>query len=411
MRSLLLLVLSIAVAAPVHARTLGAQRIAVGLSTPVYATAPPGDPRIFVLERSGTIRVVANGAVLPDAFLDLGAQVDEEGEGGLLGMAFSPSYASDGTFYVYFTTGDRNVANDLVALVARFTVSGDPATSNVANPASQHLIFSVVKPTAEHNGGTIAIRNGFLYLAIGDGGGLGDPDDLAQKQESTFGKMLRFDLSLADPLPQIWARGFRNPFRWSFDAQTGDLYIGDVGFSDREEIDVEGAATGGGRNYGWDVEEGSLCFDPTPALGEPPCGDPSLVRPVYEYAHDPDAFCNAVVGGVVYRGAAMPSLQGEYLFGDYCTKQFSTFRWDGAGGTLGPVLPLDIVPDAGLLDAIGAITQDGAGEVLLTDLGGEIFRLVPEPSTTTTSVAATATLALAALRNRSARKLRSSFPA
>lgn len=401
MRLLLILAAAIVWATPIHAQSLRAQRIAMGLSSPVYATAPLGDARIFIVELGGKIRVLENGALLPTPFLDLAAQVDEEGEGGLLGLTFSPDYASDGSFYVYYTTGDPNVAVDLVAIVSRFSVSGDPATSNVANAASETPIFTVEKPTAEHNGGTLAIRDGFLYLALGDGGGVGDPDDLAQNLASSFGKILRFDLAQPAPVPQIWARGLRNPFRFSFDALTGDLYLGDVGFGDREEIDVEAAASPGGRNYGWDVEEGSLCYDPTPALGEPACGDPGLVRPVYEYAHDPEQFCNAVTGGVVYRGAAIPQLQGEYLFGDFCSEQISSFVWDGAAGTIGPVVEQRIETDISAIDAITAITEDGAGEVLVVDLGGELFRLVPEPAPT--ALAAASALALATLRGRSSR--------
>jgi glucose/arabinose dehydrogenase len=280
-------------------------------------------------------------------------------------------------------------------------VSGDPATSNVANAASETPLFSVEKPTAEHNGGTIAIRDGFLYLALGDGGGIGDPDDLAQNLASSFGKILRFDLAQTAAAPQIWARRLRNPFRFSFDALTGDLYLGDVGFGDREEIDVEAAASPGGRNYGWDVEEASLCFDPTPALGEPACGDPGLVRPVHEYPHDPEQICNAVTGGVVYRGAAIPQLQGEYLFGDFCSEQIWSFVWDSAGGTVGPVVEQSIETDVSEIDAITAITEDGAGELLVVDLGGELFRLVPEPASA--ALGAASALALAMLRGRSPR--------
>lgn len=401
MRLLLILAVAIVWVTPVHAQSLRARRIAMGLSSPVYATAPRGDARIFVAELGGKIRVLENGALLPTPFLDLAAQVDEEGEGGLLGLTFSPNYATDGFFYVYYTTGDPNVATDLVAIVSRFSVSGDPATSNVANAASETPIFSVEKPTAEHNGGTIAIRDGFLFLALGDGGGIGDPDDLAQNLASSFGKILRFDLAQSVPVPQIWARGLRNPFRFSFDALTGDLYLGDVGFGDREEIDVEAAASPGGRNYGWDVEEGSLCYDPTPALGEPACGDPGLVRPVHEYAHDPEQICNAVTGGVVYRGASIPQLQGEYLFGDFCSEQIWSFVWDGAGGTVGPVVEQGIDTDISEIDAITAITEDGAGEVLVVDLGGELFRLVPEPDFA--ALAASSALAIAVMRRRSIR--------
>ena len=367
----------------------------------MYVAAPPGDARLFIVERSGKIRILADGAVLPGAFLDLSAKVDDEGEGGFLGLVFSPDYASDGFFYVYYTSGDREVPDDLVAVVSRFSVSADP---NLADAASEDVVFAAIKPTAQHNGGTVAIRDGYLYVAIGDGGGIGDPDDLAQNPISPFGKILRFDLSVSDPQPEGWARGLRNPFRFSFDSLTGDLYLGDVGFDDREEIDVEPAASGGGRNYGWDIEEGSVCFDPTPEAGESECGDPTLTRPVYEYDHDPEAFCNAVTGGVVYRGTAIPSLYGEYLFGDFCTEQIWSFRWDGAGGTEGPVVEREVVvTDETAVDAISAFAEDGAGELVIVDLGGELFRLVPEPDTTALALAATLTLTTLRLRTSPSR--------
>ena len=403
MRFVLMLAAAIACAAPAVAQPLFAQRIAGGLSSPTNVATPPGDARLFITTRGGQILVLDDGAVLPSAFLDLSDQVDDEGEGGLLGLVFSPDYATDGFFYVYFTTGDPGVPNDLVAVLARFSASGDPATSNVADPQSEKVLFALAKDTAEHNGATVAIRDGFLYLAIGDGGGIGDPMDRAQDPSSPFGKMLRFDLSMSDPIPQIWARGFRNPFRFSFDAMTGDLYLGDVGLSDREEIDVAPAASEGGLNFGWDIEEGSLCFDPTPGLGELPCGDPGLTRPIYEYAHDPEAFCNAVTGGVVYRGTAIPDLYGVYLFGDFCTNQIWGLRWDGAGGTIGPVVEQQItVADGFTLDAFSAFAQDGAGEIVVVDLGGEVFRLLPEPDSA--ALAAAAALTLATLRARRAKR-------
>jgi hypothetical protein len=186
---------------------------------------------------------------------------------------------------------------------------------------------------------------------------------------------------------------------------TGDLYIGDVGFGEVEEINIEAAASAGGLNYGWDIEEGSLCFDPTPENGELPCGDPGLTRPAYGYAHDPEAFCNAVTGGVVYRGAALPSLYGAYFFGDFCTDQIWSLRWDATDGVVDPVVEHEVaIPDQSTIDAIAAIAEDGAGELVIVDLGGEVFRLVPEPGSAL--LAAAAALALAALRARRRRSLR-----
>jgi glucose/arabinose dehydrogenase len=381
---------------------LGAQRVAFGLEAPTFAAAPDGDPRLFITQRAGKIVVLTNGGVSATPFLDIDAKVDDEGEGGLLGLAFPPDYAESGFFYVYYTTGDPGVPGDLVAVVARYRAMGDPATSAVADPSSEAIVFSVAKPTPEHNGGTIAIRAGFLYLALGDGGGVGDPDDLAQDDASPFGKILRFDLAQPPPIPPaLWAKGFRNPFRFSFDRATGDLYVGDVGQDAVEEIDVEPASSLGGRNYGWDVMEGGdTCFDSTPEAGEPPCFDPSLVAPVHEYPHDALEPCNAVTGGVVYRGSALPQLVGQYLFGDFCTERIFSFTWDGAGGTVGPVVDRThtIFPDVSGIDAISAFAEDSAGEVYVVDLGGEVFKLVPEPSSALAGAGALA--ALAALRKR-----------
>jgi glucose/arabinose dehydrogenase len=362
---------------------LSAVRVASGLAGPIHAAAPAGDPRLFIVERAGRIRVLSGGVVLPGpgAFLDITDRVATDGEGGLLSVAFPPDYAESGVFYVYYTTSR---SNGIRSVVSRFTVSGVPATSNDADEASEDVLFELDQPEQNHNGGTIAIREGWLYLGLGDGGGSGDPDDLAQSDASLHGKMLRFALA-GDPgpwTPEVWAKGLRNPFRFSFDRTNGDLYIGDVGQNQREEINAERADDPGGRNYGWDVEEGSLCFDPDPDKGEPPCGDPSLTRPIFEYAHQGQQCSGSVTGGAVYRGNASPALRGRYFFADYCRDLIWSLHWNRESGEAEDVLEHtgEILADVGSIARVSAIAEDAAGELYFVGLnGGEVFRLVPEP--------------------------------
>jgi len=221
--------------------------VGFSFSAPIYAAAPAGDPRLFVAERAGVIRVLQDGAVLGTPFLDISDRVaiPAFSEGGLLGFAFAPEYTQSGVFYVYYTgDGDPSGGFTFESRVSRFTASGVPATSNIADP-QETILFRVDQPDINHNGGTIVIRDGFLYLGLGDGGGGGDPDELAQNDASPFGKMLRFDLSQqALPwTPETWAKGLRNPFRFSFDRETGDLWIGDLGQDRFEEVDRIPAGT------------------------------------------------------------------------------------------------------------------------------------------------------------------------
>jgi glucose/arabinose dehydrogenase len=379
--------------------------VGFSFSAPIYAAAPAGDPRLFVAERAGVIRVLQDGAVLGTPFLDISDRVaiPPSSEGGLLGFAFAPDYTQSGVFYVYYTgDGDPSGGFTFESRVSRFTASGVTATSNIADP-QETILFRVDQPDTNHNGGTIAIRDGFLYLGLGDGGGGGDPDELAQNDASPFGKMLRFDLAQqALPwTPETWAKGLRNPFRFSFDRETGDLYIGDVGQGSLEEIDAERADSAGGRNYGWDVMEGTSCFpDGSPDPGEPECNDPSLVLPIHEYAND-GSTCS-VTGGAVYRGSASPSLRGLYFFSDYCSARIWTLRWNRTTGIAEETTDrTDEFPTGGgSIQQPVAITEDGAGELVVVSLNGSVYRLVPEPGTSLLGAATLATLAVLARRSR-----------
>jgi hypothetical protein len=360
-----------------------ATRVASGLAAPIYLTAPPGDPRLFVVERAGQIRIVEGGSVLATPFLDIRAKVGVGGEQGMLGLAFPEDYAASGEFYVYYT----DLAGDSV--LARYLVSADP---DRAAPASERIVLRVDQPAGRtnHKGGTIAFSpaDGMLYWALGDGGGSGDPDDLAQDPQSLLGKMLRLDVgggpsstySIPPDNPfrgsdgvrdEIWALGFRNPFRFSFDRETGDLWIGDVGQGQREEVDFEPAGDPGGRNYGWDVQEGTLCFSPQPGL---PCESPTAPQrftfPIHEYVTHQNGTC-AITGGVVYRGSVR-ELTGAYVFSDFCSDRIE------ARGPNGKILNLStgLLVDVGRVEGVVAVGEDGFGEVYLVSIGsGQVHRL------------------------------------
>jgi hypothetical protein len=392
--------LLLAAGLPGPARGLGGVRselVVSGLIQPVFATSPPGDPRLFVVERPGRIRIVMNGAVLATPFLDIQSLVGQIGEGGFLGLAFPPDYATSGLFYVYYTTepdpeaDPPYVGNDSV--VARFSVTANP---NVADPASRLELLFIDQPDTTHNhkAGTIAFGpDGFLWFATGDGGGGGDPNELAQNGLSLLGKMLRLDVGptfapgsivvpdeeyripadnpfLADPgtRDEIWARGFRNPYRWSFDRETGDVWVGDVGQATWEEVNFEAAGDPGGRNYGWDIMENTKCLtDPFPT---PPCNDPSLLLPLHAYDHSGD-LCS-ITGGYVQRGPPSP-INGLYFFGDYCTGQI----W-----TLDPatVSVVDRTAELGAAAGVGFVVvgfgEGGDGTLHVVHINGSIHRIL-----------------------------------
>ncbi len=371
-----------------------AELVSGDFQAPVFATAPAGDTRLFVVERGGTIRIAdtANGAIRPEPFLDLnpdGAppKVSTRGEGGLLGLAFDPGYASNGLLYVYYTAPGVVGESALVSTLSRFRVSDDP---DVADP-TEDVLLRVAQPFANHDGGTLAFgRDARLYFGLGDGGSQFDPQNRAQNPLELFGKLLRLDVSggfgtpyaipqdnpfvdVGGSLDEIWALGLRNPYRFSFDGETGDLWIGDVGQNALEEIDFEPADSPGGLNYGWDVMEGTSCnrTDPTPA---PPCNDPplpppaGLTLPIHEYPHPSP--CGSVTGGHVYRGV-LPEIQGLYFFGDYCSGQI--FSFDPASGQA-------TERSAELSDAVARFQlvgfgEDSFGELYLVHLNGNLYRL------------------------------------
>ena len=317
--------------------------VAGGFSSPVAIRhAGDGSGRLFIVEQGGLIRIVDDGSVLPTPFLDLQSLVVSGGEQGLLGLAFHPDYSTNGLFYVNYTRdGDPDVDK---TVIARYSVSADP---NVADSTSATLILEIDQPFENHNGGDIHFGpDDYLYIGMGDGGGW----ETAQDMTTLLGKMLRIDVDggspyaippdnpfVGDPsaLDEIWASGLRNPWRWSFDRLTGDLFIGDVGEGDWEEIDYQPAASSGGENYGWPCREGAHDFLPAFCPGSP-----TLVEPILEYSHD-SGQCT-VVGGFVFRGG-IQGFDGTYVYNDWCTGElwfanevspgvWSSTLWDTVAG-------------------------------------------------------------------------------
>jgi len=353
------------------AGTIQLEQIADDLRSPVFLTHAGDDSgRMFVVEKRGTIAILRDGARDAMPFLDIADLITSSGsEQGLLGLAFHPDYAENGRFFVYYTA--RNGDNTL----ARYQVSGDP---DVADPASGLVLFAVKDPAANHNGGMLAFGpDGFLYVGLGDGGSGGDPWGNGQNRLALLGKLLRLDVDGDEPYtippdnpwpngenearPEIWAYGLRNPWRFSFDRATGDLYIGDVGQNAYEEIDFQPAGSSGGQNYGWNTREGLHCFRANN------CTSAEMIDPIGEYAHDEGC---SVTGGYVYRGAAFPSLQGLYIFGDYCSGRIWSLSRDAAGQWQQRKLL-----DSGL--SISSFGEDAAGELYTIDLGGALYRVTP----------------------------------
>lgn len=339
--------------------------VASGLNAPV-GFAHAGDDRIFILERSGRIQIFQAGSVQPVSFLDITDRVRGSGEQGLLGVAFHPQYASNGYFYVNYTDQNGNTH------ISRFSVRSD--NPDLADPGTEKQILFIEQPFPNHNGGAMAFGSDhYLYIGLGDGGSGGDPLGNGQSLSTLLGKVLRIDIDQGDPYtipagnpfannggrPEIWAYGLRNPWRFAFDRLTGDLYIGDVGQNQYEEINFQSSGSLGGENYGWNVLEGTACY------GSNQCQTDGTTPPVFTYSHAVGG-CS-VTGGVVYRGPAMPEWQGVYLFGDYCS------------GTVGGLLPAANWQQAWLFPGLGNISsfgEDAAGEVYLADLSGVIYQFV-----------------------------------
>jgi glucose/arabinose dehydrogenase len=359
--------------------------VTAALEHPVHITAPHLDQhRIFVVEQAGRIRIVKDGALLADPFLAIESRVSSSSqERGLLSLAFHPDFASNGRFFVDYTDTAGNT------VVARYQVGRD---ADHADPASEHILLTIEQPFDNHNGGQLAFGpEGDLYVGMGDGGSEGDPLNTGQRDDTLLGKLLRIDVDVedppyhavpadnphaerGDPLGLVWAKGLRNPWRFSFDRLTGDLYIADVGQDRLEEIDVQPAASHGGENYGWRLFEADACYDPSPAATcpNPPDG---FTFPVSQYTH---AVGCSVTGGFVYRGCALPDLRGQYFFSDYCTAFLKTFTLVGGVATNQQDRTTALAPGGGhTIDSVVSFGEDARGELYIADYDGEIYEIVP----------------------------------
>jgi glucose/arabinose dehydrogenase len=352
------------------------QTVAQQLTAPVFLTAPSNDvSRVFVVEQGGAVRLIdlPSGNVHGMPFLDVGNLVASGGERGLLGLAFDPDYAANGRFYIQYTDVNGDV---VIARYLRSALSGD-----LADPRSAGLLLTIPHAAfSNHNGGMLAFGpDGCLYAGVGDGGGQGDPNNRGQDVTQLLGKILRLDpetgrgcangvqnpFGAANERPEVWSVGLRNPWRFSFDRLTGDLYIGDVGEATREEIDVAPAPSAGrGVNFGWRSMEGFACFNPSTN-----CDRGGLTPPVLDYPHAEGA-CS-VTGGYVYRGA-VASLRGTYFYGDYCSGFVRSFRFvNGEATEQMEWMLLNAGPHS-----ITSFGEDAQGEVYVTTQPGTLLKIV-----------------------------------
>jgi glucose/arabinose dehydrogenase len=368
--------------------------VITGLSQPLHiAHAGDGSGRLFIVEKTGRIKLYL-GSTYQNIFLDIHTKVSTTSEQGLLSAVFPPGYETNGRFYVNYT----NLAGDTV--IARYQVSSNP---NLADSTSEQILMTIDQPYANHNGGQMAFGpDGYLYIGMGDGGSGGDPGNRAQNPAELLGKILRIDVGEASSLvppfgslhayfpitlqsgekppygiprdnpfintpgyrPEIWALGLRNPWRFSFDRTTGDLYIADVGQDAWEEVNFQTAGNPGGNNYGWRILEGAHCYNPSSGCVPPP----GYISPAFEYSHGTnDSNGCSITGGFVYRGNAYPSMQGIYFYGDFCTgKIWGAIYNNGWQTSLLTTAPF----------MISSFGEDESGEMYVADYGnGKIYRI------------------------------------
>ncbi|MCH7591759.1 MAG: PQQ-dependent sugar dehydrogenase [Planctomycetes bacterium] len=400
---------------------ISATLVGSGFDNPLYVTHAPGDSdRIFVVEQPGKIRIVDISQDPPvtqaTPFLDIRARVVDGGERGLLGLAFHPDFDTNGWFYVNYT----ELSSGGGTVVSRFTVPAE--TPDVADETSEVVLLTIAQPEPNHNGGWIAFGpDGMLYIATGDGGGGGDSGaghtpDTGNAQDITdnlLGKILRVDVNGSNApsgmygIPannpfvgvrgddEIWSYGLRNPWRNSFDPVTGELYITDVGQSNWEEINVQPGDSTGGENWGWRCREGMHDFD----LSDPACATANLLDPIHEYSHDGPSSPCSIIGGEVYRGCAMAQLRGAYFFGDFCSGQIWTLRYDGVVATVQE--RTQEFSDAGIsIPLITSFGRDAEGEIYICSNNGDLFKIIPlgEPANCNAGVPTVSTWGLIVLQ-------------
>jgi glucose/arabinose dehydrogenase len=353
--------------------SIATQLVVSGLNAPLDLEEPnDGSGRLFVVEQGGTIRIIQNGSVLPQAFLNISSKVIDENEMGLLGLVFHPNFQTNRKFYVNYV---RNAGGQFQSVIAEYTASA--ANANQADPATERILLTVdqVSNFSNHKAGQLAFGpDGFLYFGLGDGGSGGDPLGHGQNTQTLLGKMLRIDVDATSPglqyrippdnpfvagggLPEIWAYGFRNPWRFSFDRNTSRVFVADVGQDSFEEIDL--LQKGG--NYGWNTMEGQHCFSPPSG-----CNMGGLILPIAEYSHQEG---EAVIGGFVYHGSSISALRGSYVFGDFSTGKIWTLTESPAN-----TWTRTLLAQTGL--NITSFGQDASGELYLVDAAGKVFKIV-----------------------------------
>ncbi len=350
---------------------LATVEVASGLDRPVFAIAPWGDERLFIVEQPGRIRVISGGRLLDDPFLDITEEVGSKGlEQGLLGLAFHPRFPADERFFVYYTDVDGNTR------LVSYRVSSE---SNAADPTSGTELLTVRQPASNHNGGMLEFGiDGYLYVSLGDGGGADDQFGNGQRTDTLLGTILRLDVDGAAPYstppdnpfvggggaPDVWAFGLRNPWRFDIDPLTGLMFVADVGQAEWEEVTVIDS-TIGGANFGWSIVEADECF------AEVPCQTTGLEQPVIAYDHSEGC---SLIGGFVYRGTLIPEVAGHYFYSDWCGGWVRSFLYNGT--TM--VETIDWTTDLGTFGRVLSFGRDGAGELYLLGGDGVVSRIVPQ---------------------------------
>lgn len=359
-------------------QSIEAESIAVELSFPVAITHFGDETnRLFITLKAGKIVIYDGNKVLSTPFLDISSIVSSGGERGLLSIAFHPNFKNNGYFYINYTDTIGNT------VIARYSVSADP---NVADSESALILLEIDQPYSNHNGGQLQFGpDGYLYIGMGDGGSGGDPENRAQNLKTLLGKMLRIDVDgdttyaipdnnpfVGNPnaLDEIWASGFRNPWRFSFDRLNGNLFIADVGQNNWEELNHQQATSIGGENYGWRLMEGNHCFNPTTN-----CNDGSLTLPIIEYNHSVGC---SITGGYRYRGSKNSALFGLYIYGDFCTGKI----WGAIDDNNGNWISIELLDTDFTISTFG---EDENGEIYFahySDPNGAIYRIVQKPNAT-----------------------------
>lgn len=356
--------------------SLTEETVDTGFAAAVLVTNAPGDrDRLFVLDQNGRIWLVKNGSRQTTPFLDITGLTNRSGERGLLGLAFHPDYQNNGYFFVNYTNNSGDTRVD------RYSVSANP---DLADAGSGTQIMFIDQPFSNHNGGCIRFGpDGYLYIGTGDGGSGGDPGNRAQNPQNLLGKMLRIDVDNGLPytippsnpfvgnpgtLDEIWALGLRNPWRFNFDPETGDMYIADVGQNQWEYVHFEPAGDPGGRNYGWRIIEGAHCYNPSSG-----CNMTGLELPIYEYAHSFGPFRCCIIGSETYRGRSMATMHGRYFFSDSCSDELWSLRYDAVNGVTGFT---NHTNQSGLGGTGTSLGTDADGELYICN-GTQVSRVVP----------------------------------